>query len=222
MRTARATPIVTIGIQTGSGSSRGRVPRHRTDCQARRDGHRGRRSVEMDAIGGTVMHRLLVLFSVVAVALIVLAALGAHAGAQEAPPVTEVVFDRVDAEVLASGRIPAYPSEPAGMVLLHLRFEPEGRVLIPADDPGLDLVYVEAGAVTIHINVPVVAMRGAGLATPQAQAQEEFAADTEFTLRAGDSFVAPALSGGEMRSIEAETRVLIAYVAPVPPATPTP
>ena len=37
-----------------------------------------------------------------------------------------------------------------------------------------------------------------------------------------NSFVAPALSGGEMRSIEAETRVLIAYVAPVPPATPTP
>src|SRR5215212_11468198 len=132
----------------------------------------------MDAIGRTVMHRLLVLVSVVAVALIGLAALGARAGAQEATPVTEVVFDGVEPEVLASGLIPAYPPEPAGMVLLHLRFGPGGRVLIPADDPGLDLVYVEAGAVTIHINVPGVAMRGAGLATPQAQAQEEFAADT--------------------------------------------
>ena len=176
----------------------------------------------MDAIGRTVMHRLLVLVSVVAVALIGLAALGARTDAQEATPVTEVVFDGVEPEVLASGLIPAYPPEPAGMVLLHLRFEPEGRVLIPADDPGLDLVYVEAGAVTIHINVPVVAQVGAGLATPQAQAREEVPAGTEFTLRAGDSFVAPALSGGEMRSIEAETRVLIAYVAPVPPASPTP
>src|SRR4051795_3363947 len=140
MRTARATPIVTSRIQTGSGSSRGRVPRHRTNCHARGDGHRVRRSVEMDAIRGTVMQRLLVLVSVVAVALIGLIALGAGAGAQEATPVTEVVFDRVEPEVLASGRIPAYPPEPAGMVLLHLRFEPGGRVLIPADDPGLDLV----------------------------------------------------------------------------------
>ena len=48
--------------------------------------------------GGTVMHRLLVLVSVVsvvAVALIGLAALGARpAVAQEATPITEVVFDR--------------------------------------------------------------------------------------------------------------------------------
>src|SRR3954452_13382589 len=169
------------------------------------------------------MRHLASLVSVVVV-LIGLAALGAgpHAGAQEATPVTEVVFENVDAEVLASGLIPSYPPEPAGMVLLHLRFEPGGRVLIPADDPGLDLVYVEAGAVTIHINVPVVAQIGAGLATPQVPSQEEIPAGTEFTLRTGDSFVAPALSGGEMRSIEAETRVLIAYVAPVPPATPTP
>ena len=116
----------------------------------------------MDAIGRTVMHRLLVLVSVVAVALIGLAALGARTDAQEATPVTEVVFDGVEPEVLASGLIPAYPPEPAGMVLLHLRFGPGGRVLIPADDPGLDLVYVEAGAVTIHINVPVVAQVGQG------------------------------------------------------------
>ncbi|MDQ3695498.1 MAG: hypothetical protein M3464_18030 [Chloroflexota bacterium] len=171
------------------------------------------------------MYRLLVLVSVVAVALIGLAALGARpaAVAQEATPVTEVVFEDVEAEVLASGLIPAYPPEPAEMVLLHLRFEPGGRVLIPADDPGLDLVYVEAGTVTVRVTVPVVALRGAVLATPGARAQEEVPAGTEFTLGAGDSFVAPFLSGGELRNDGAEEAIVrIAYVAPVPPATPTP
>src|SRR4051794_2073737 len=149
MRTARATPIVTSRIQTGSGSSRGRVPRHRTNCHARGDGHRVRRNVEMDAIGGTVMHRLLVLVSVFAVALIGLAAPGARpAVAQEATPVTEVVFDRVEPEVLASGLIPSYPPEPAGMGLLHPRLEPGGRGLLPAGDPGLELVYAAAGGRT--------------------------------------------------------------------------
>lgn len=172
------------------------------------------------------MHRLLVL---AAAALVGLAALGAGpaaldanpaADARQATPVTDaagVVFDDVEPEVLASGAVPAYPPEPAELVLLHLRFAPGGRVLIPAADPGLDLVYVEAGAVTVRVTVPVVARRGAAPGT------QEVPADTEFALGAGDSFVAPAASGGEMRNDGAgEARVLIAYVAPASPATPTP
>lgn len=166
------------------------------------------------------MHRLLVL---AAVALVGLAALGAGpaAGARQATPVTDatgVVFDDVEPEILASGAVPAYPPGPTELVLLHLRFAPGGRVLIPADDPGLDLVYVEAGAVTVRVTVPVVARRGAAPGT-----QEEVPADTEFALGTGDSFVAPAASGGEMRNDGAgEARVMIAYVAPALPATPTP
>jgi hypothetical protein len=148
--------------------------------------------------------------------LIALAALGAHPGAvaQEATPVTEAVFEGVELEVLTFAPIPGYPPEPAEIALLRLRFEPGGRLLVPADDPGMAIHYVEAGTLTVRFSAPVVVTRGA-------KDQEQVAADTEFTLAMGDSFTAPSPSGGEFRNDGTEeATLLIAVIGPVAAATP--
>jgi quercetin dioxygenase-like cupin family protein len=156
------------------------------------------------------MRRRPVLLAVVA-ALLGSAALWAHPGteAQEATPVTE--------EVLAFGPVPAYPPEPAAIGLLRTRIAPGGQIVVPAEDPALGLLYVEAGAVTVRFTAPVVVVRGA------TQAEERVPASEEFTLQAGDAFVAPPPSGGEFRNEGAEeATILVAVVVPVEEGTPTP
>jgi hypothetical protein len=89
-------------------------------------------------------------------------------------------------------------------------------------DPGLALIYVEQGALTVSSAEPVVVVRGAALVTPGAQAQEPIPAETEFTLVPGDSFVNPWPSGRDFRNAETEDGVtLIALVSPVMTGTPT-
>jgi hypothetical protein len=109
-------------------------------------------------------------------------------------------FEGATVEVLGFGAIPNYPPEPAEVALPRLRFELGGRLLVTANDPGMTLHYVEAGILTLSFRAPVVVVCGAALATPEARAQEQVPADTEFALGAGNSFVATSPSGGEWRS----------------------
>ena len=150
--------------------------------------------------------------------LLSLTSFGTHstAVAQDATPVTEPVFEGVELEVVTYGPVPAYPPEPAEIALLRLVFEPGGRLLVPKDDPGMAIHYVEIGTMTIRFSTPVVVTRGA-------QDQEQVPAETEFTLEAGDSFTAPPPSGGEFRNDGTEeASVLIAVISPVATeATPT-
>jgi hypothetical protein len=160
------------------------------------------------------MRRLVSLASVV---VLFAFAAGPEVVAQEATPVTEPVFEGVELELVTFGPIPAYPPEPAEITLLRLRFEPGGRLLVPADDPGMAIHYVEVGTMSFRFSAPVVVTRGA-------QDQEQIPADTEFTLEAGDAFTAPPPSGGEFRNDGTEeATVLIAVIGPVAvEATPTP
>jgi hypothetical protein len=160
------------------------------------------------------MRRLVSLASVV---VLLAFAAGPEVVAQEATPVTEPVFEGVELELVTFGPVPAYPPEPAEIALLRLRFEPGGRLLVPADDPGMAIHYVEVGTMSFRFSAPVVVTRGA-------QDQEQIPADTEFTLEAGDAFTAPPPSGGEFRNDGTEeATVLIAVIGPVAvEATPTP
>jgi hypothetical protein len=152
----------------------------------------------------------------IVVGLLVLEA-GPGVHAQEATPVTEPLFEGVELEVVTFGPVPAYPPEPAEIALLRLRFEPGGRLLVPADDPGMAIHYVEIGTLTFRFSTPVVVTRST-------QEQEQVPAETEFTLEAGDAFTAPPPSGGEFRNDGTEeATLLIAVIGPVAAeATPEP
>jgi len=127
------------------------------------------------------------------------------------------------AELLAVGQLPSSLPQPAGIGLQRVRIDPGGSIVVPADDPKVVLFYVESGTLTVRSTVPAVVTRGAALATPGTQAQEEIPAETEFTMRAGDSSLSPAGSGGELRNDGGEEVILLAsLIAPLPAATPTP
>ena len=163
------------------------------------------------------MHRLASLVSVVVV-LIGLAAFGAsrYASAQEATPVPEGVSAGFTFEPLAFGAVPFYPPEPAEIGLARLRIEPGGRLITPADDPALGIIYVESGTLTLRNTARSVVTRAT-------QEQEEIPAETEFTLSAGDSYVGLPMSGGDARNEGTEeVSILIGFVAPLPAGTPTP
>ncbi|HEU0115562.1 MAG TPA: hypothetical protein VFQ80_12840, partial [Thermomicrobiales bacterium] len=107
---------------------------------------------------------------------------------------------------------------------LRVRLAPGSRIETPGDDPGLGLVYVESGTLVSRRTVAGTVARGGATATPGAQAQEQVPANTEVTLRAGDSYVAPSASGGELRNVGTEeATILDVVIAPTAmAATPIP
>jgi hypothetical protein len=171
------------------------------------------------------MRRHVPLVWISVVVLLGLGALGARpsASAQDATPASETVEEGVTAETLAAGPIPEYPPLPADIALYRLRIAPGSRIVTPADDLALGLVYVESGTLVVRRSVAGVVTRGAALATPSAQAEEVVPANTEVTLRAGDAYVAPPGSGGEVRNDgTAEATILDVVIASSLTATPTP
>jgi hypothetical protein len=176
-------------------------------------------------IGEAIMRRFLPLVSVVVIALIGVVAFGAQssAGAQDATPVIEAMAEGVTVEELAVGSVPSYPLLPADIALYRVQIAPGGRIVTPPDDAGLGLVYVESGTLVARRTVAAVVTRGAAMATPGAQAQEEIPANTEVTLRAGDFYLAPPMSGGEVRNDGTEEVVILdIVVSSAIPATPAP
>jgi hypothetical protein len=133
----------------------------------------------------------------------------------------ESVFTDATPELLAGGVMPSFPPQPAAIALQRVRIAPGGHVVTPADDPRVVLLYLESGTLTVRNTVAATVMRGAAMATPGAQAQEDIAAETEFTMTAGDSFLSPAGSGGELRNDGSEEVILLAgLIVPVPAGTP--
>jgi hypothetical protein len=127
------------------------------------------------------------------------------------------------AELLAAGAIPAAPPQPAALALQRVRLAPGSRIVTPAGDPRVTLVYVERGTLTVRNTVDATVTRGAALATPGAQAQEAIPAETEFTMGAGDSSLSPAGTGGELRNDGTEeVRLLAGLIVPLPAGTPVP
>lgn len=118
-------------------------------------------------------------------------------GAQDAtpPPGGFEIAPGVTAEILPTSEDP--PS------LYRLQFAPGVTYEIVAS-PSLEVAYLEAGTLTLSIDTPVTV---GNLGATDA-AGENIAADTEFTVSAGDYFALPPGAGGELRNDGAETAVV--------------
>ncbi len=143
--------------------------------------------------------------------------------AQEGTPAAEMVVEGATFEPLAFGVAPALPPAPASFALVRVTIAPGGHISVPADDPELVLIYVESGTLTASATDPVRVLRGALLATPEAQPFEGVAAGTEYTMGPGDSSIGGPNSGGESRNEGTdEVVLLIAGLQPEGAATPAP
>ena len=160
------------------------------------------------------MRRLLSLIAVLVV-LLGMAALSVRpaANAQDFPEarrMQESTFEHATGEVLAGSLAPVSLPPSAGIALLRLHIAPRGRIVTPADEPTVVLLYVERGTVTVRTTVPAMVTRGAALATPGAQAQDAFPAETAFTMSAGDASLSPPMAGGELRNEGSEEVSILA------------
>lgn len=122
-------------------------------------------------------------------------------GAQESTPGADMIgveiAPGVTFELVASSEDP--PS------LYRLRVAP-GATLSFAGDPAISLVYVESGALSLQMDVPVSDAR-----SDTASGADEDAV----TLSQGDYFVLPPLVAGEMRNEGQESvSILIAAITP--------
>jgi hypothetical protein len=133
---------------------------------------------------------------------VVLALLGCHApaAAQEATPASEQPAGTPGGatfRALAAGLIEVLAPSTANVVLGRISLAPGASVPFDPADPSAILVYAATGELTFRVDVPMtVARGGAGTPTPP----EAVAANTEFTLRDGDSALFPGAMGGEVRN----------------------
>ena len=159
---------------------------------------------------------------------VVLALLGslAPAAAQEATPASEQAAgtpDDATFRAVAAGLIEVLAPSTANVVLGRISLAPGASLPFDPMDPSAILVYVATGELTFRVDVPMTVARGTGAGTPTPP--EAVAADTEFTLRDGDSALFPGAMGGEVRN--AGTDQATAWVVDIvhvtdTAATPTP
>ena len=159
---------------------------------------------------------------------VVLALLGSLAptAAQDATPAAEQAAgtpDDATFRAVAAGLIEVLAPSTANVVLGRISLAPGASLPFDPMDPSAILVYVATGELTFRVDVPMTVARGAGAGTPTPP--EAVAADTEFTLRDGDSALFPGAMGGEVRN--AGTDQATAWVVDIvhvtdTAATPTP
>jgi hypothetical protein len=107
--------------------------------------------------------------------------------------------------------------------LYRLHFAPDVTYAF-VEDPSLGLAYVESGTLTLRVDMPVMV----GQVGASDTAGEQVAADTEFTVTAGDYFVLPPFATGDVRNDGPEAAtVSVAGIVPMgsgtaPPSTPAP
>jgi quercetin dioxygenase-like cupin family protein len=98
---------------------------------------------------------------------------------------------------LAAGLIEVLEPSTANVVLGRIALAPGVSIPFDPTDPSAILIYVASGELTFRVDVPMtVARAGSGTPVPP----EAVAADTEFTLRDGDSALFPGTMGGEVRN----------------------
>ncbi len=134
---------------------------------------------------------------------VVLALLGglAPTAAQEATPASEQAAgtpDDATFRAVAAGLIEVLAPSTANVVLGRISLAPGASLPFDPADPSAILVYAASGELTFRVDVPMTVARGARAGTPTPP--EAVAADTEFTLRNGDSALFPGAMGGEVRN----------------------
>ena len=159
------------------------------------------------------MRRFIVSVSFALVVLLgLVATMGWSTNAQESfstpgPDEFELAPGQIGRE-LTSGRFEKPPAGPLHMGLLRITSDP-GTVSSGGgpDDPTGALILVESGAVTVRLEEPATITRTTG--------PEEVAADTDFTLGPGESFVWEPFVVGEVRNDGQEPAVTFAaFLAP--------
>lgn len=170
------------------------------------------------------------LFAVVAAVIVMLAGLvaigriGPVMAAQEGTPAADEggMPEGVTFEVLGTGRPAPLVSTRVEVSLVRVGLSPGATLEFPEDESqSTALLYVESGSLTFRFGTPVTVSR---VATGD---QEEVPADTEFTVEAGDFFIAPPIAAVMIRNDGQEpAAVLSADTSPLGPgadaeATPT-
>jgi quercetin dioxygenase-like cupin family protein len=164
-------------------------------------------------------------FLLLVVVLTLLGSLG-PAAAQDATPPSEQAAgtpEPVTFRAVAAGSIEVLAPSTANLVLGRISLAPGASIPFDPTDPSAILMYVASGELTFRVGVPMTVARGGGGGTPTPP--EEIAADTEFTLRDGDSALFPGTMAGEVRNAgtdEATAWVVDIVHLMVPAATPTP
>jgi hypothetical protein len=139
---------------------------------------------------------------------VVLTLLGslAPAAAQDSTPLAEQAAgtpEPVTFRAVAAGLIEVLAPSTANVVLGRISLPPGASIPFDPTDPSAILVYMATGELTFRVDVPMSVARGAGgggTPTPP----EDVAADTEFTLREGDSALFPGTMAGEVRNAGAD------------------
>ena len=168
---------------------------------------------------------LVPLFVVMLVGLVVVSRGGLSTLAQEGTPSADEFAPPEGVTFIPLGFATAaqLPTTPADFALIRIGLDPGARFPIEASDPSAALVYIEAGALTVRVEVPITVTRAATIAafsTPGADPNavpmpEEMAAGTEFTMETGDSAYYPPNIAGEVRNDGQETAtILIANIEP--------
>jgi len=121
------------------------------------------------------------------------------------------------------------------LLVVRIGLEP-GRALPIDPDPGVGILLVESGTVTVQVEAPMTVTRGAGLSEAMAAAEEtgdfstlmeSIAAGEAVTLSSGDAAYIPGSVAGEIRNEGQEPAVALGFLV-VPPedmtgeATPAP
>ncbi len=102
----------------------------------------------------------------------------------------------------AAGLIEVLAPSTANVVLGRIVLQPGASIPFDPTDPSAILVYMQDGEMTFRVDVPMTLAREARGGTPTPP--EDVAADTEFTLRQGDSALFPGTMAGEVRNAGAE------------------
>jgi quercetin dioxygenase-like cupin family protein len=142
-------------------------------------------------------------FVLLVVVLTFLGTLGSAAAQDATPPSDPAAGTPEPAtfRAVAAGSIEVLAPSTANVVLGRISLAPGASIPFDETDPSAILVYMATGELTFRVDVPMtVARAGAGTPTPP----EEVAADTEFTLREGDSALFPGAMGGEVRNAGAD------------------
>ena len=134
---------------------------------------------------------------------VVLTLLGnvAPAIAQDATPPSQHAAGTPEAatfRAVAAGSIDVLEPSTANVVLGRASLAPGARVPFDPTDPSALLVYMASGELTFRVDVPMTVARRGEAGTPVPP--EAVAANTEFTLRDGDSAFFPGAIVGEVRN----------------------
>jgi hypothetical protein len=140
-------------------------------------------------------------FVLLIVLLTLLGSLGSAAAQDATPPSEQAAGTPEPAtfRAVAAGLIEVLAPSTANVVLGRISLAPGASIPFDPADPSALLVYMATGELTFRVEVAMTVARGpAAGATPTPP--EEVAANTEFTLREGDSALFPGAMAGEVRN----------------------